>query len=80
LPSAISRKIKSSKYHSLKKAKTEGMIAVNLGIGTPKDAGELLEYCNIEYGTTLSDLRIINGQQNPHSFKVWCLGNEMDGP
>lgn len=56
------------------------MIAVNLGIGTPKDAGELIEYCNIESGTTLSDLRIINGHQNPHSFKVWCLGNEMDGP
>lgn len=63
----------------LKKAKAEGMIAVNLGTGTPKDAGELVEYCNIESGTTLSDLRIRNGHQDPHNFKVWCLGNEMDG-
>jgi len=28
----------------------------------------------------LSDLRISNGHQDPHNFKVWCLGNEMDGP
>lgn len=64
----------------LKKAKAEGMIAVNLGTGTPKDAGELVEYCNIKSGTTLSDLRISNGHQDPHNFEVWCLGNEMDGP
>ena len=64
----------------LKKANAEGMIAVNLGTGTPKDAGELVEYCNIKSGTTLSDLRIRNGHKDPHNFKVWCLGNEMDGP
>lgn len=63
----------------LKKVKAEGMIAVNLGTGTPKDAGKLVEYCNIKSGTALSDLRIRNGHQNPHNFKVWCLGNEMDG-
>jgi len=40
----------------LKKAKTEGIIVVNLGIGTPKDAGELVEYCNIKSGTTLSEV------------------------
>ena len=64
----------------LKKVKAEGMIAVNLGTGTPKDAGELVEYCNIKSGTALSDLRIKNGHKSPHNFKVWCLGNEMDGP
>lgn len=63
-----------------KKAKTSGMIAVNLGTGTPKDAGELIEYCNIPSGTYWSDLRIKNGHTEPHNFKVWCLGNEMDGP
>ena len=62
----------------LKKAKAEGMIAVNLGTGTPKDAGELVEYCNIKSGTTLSDLRISNGHQDSHNFKVWCLGNETE--
>lgn len=63
-----------------KKAGTSGMIAVNLGSGTPIEAGQLIEYCNIEKGTALSDLRRKNGHEAPHNFKVWCLGNEMDGP
>lgn len=63
-----------------KKAGTKGMIAVNLGTGTPKEAGELIEYCNVESGTYWSDLRIKNGHKEPHNFKTWCLGNEMDGP
>jgi len=56
------------------------MGAVNLGTGTPKDAGELLEYCNHPGGTYWSDLRAANGHRDPHNVKVWCLGNEMDGP
>jgi len=63
-----------------KKANSAGMIAVNLGTGTPAEAGQLIEYCNIEKGTQWSDLRIKNGHEKPHNFKVWCLGNEMDGP
>ena len=63
-----------------KKAGTSGMIEVNLGTGTPQEAGYLLEYCNIEQGTTWSDLRREHGYEQPHNFKAWCLGNEMDGP
>lgn len=63
-----------------RKAGTEGMIAVNLGSGTPQEAGYLAEYCNIEQGTYWSDKRREHGYQQPHNFKVWCLGNEMDGP
>ncbi len=63
-----------------KKANTDGMIAVNLGTGTPQEAGYLAEYCNIEKGTYWSDKRRENGHEKPHNFKVWCLGNEMDGP
>lgn len=63
-----------------KKASTDGMIAVNLGTGTPAEAGQLIEYCNIPGGTYWSDLRKANGHELPHEFKVWCLGNEMDGP
>ena len=63
-----------------KKAGTKGMIAVNLGTGTPQSAGYLCEYCNIEGGTYYSDLRKKNGHEKPHAFKTWCLGNEMDGP
>ena len=40
-----------------KKSGTEIMGAVNMGTGTPKEAGELLEYCNYPGGTYWSDLR-----------------------
>lgn len=57
----------------------EPMMAVNLGTGTPREARELVEYCNHPGGTYLSDLRISNGSPAPHNVKLWCLGNEMDG-
>jgi alpha-L-arabinofuranosidase len=63
-----------------KKADTEIMAAVNLGTGTPQDAGDMIEYCNFPEGTYFSDLRIKNGNKEPHNIKYWCLGNEMDGP
>ncbi len=63
-----------------RKANTQGMIAVNLGSGTPQEAGYLAEYCNIDKGTYWSDKRREHGYEQPHNFKVWCLGNEMDGP
>ena len=48
-----------------KKAGTGIMGAVNMGTGTPKEAGELLEYCNFSGGTYWSDLRKKNGHPNP---------------
>lgn len=62
------------------KSNIEPMLAVNLGTGTPKEAGNLVEYCNHPGNTYWSDLRISNGHKDPHNVKVWCLGNEMDGP
>ena len=56
------------------------MVAVNLGTGTPQEAGYFVEYCNIKGGTALSDLRRSHGRSEPYNFKLWCLGNEMDGP
>ncbi len=56
------------------------MAAVNLGTGTPQNAGHMVEYCNHPAGTYWSDLRRRNGHGQPHAIKVWCLGNEMDGP
>ena len=41
---------------------------------------DLLEYCNHPGGTTLSDLRRSHGVEDPHGVRLWCLGNEMDGP
>ena len=62
------------------KTGVEPMIAINLGTGTPQEAGYFIEYCNHAGGTTLSDLRIQHGDEQPYNFKLWCLGNEMDGP
>lgn len=56
------------------------MMAVNLGTRGIEAAGNLVEYCNHPSGTAWSDRRIANGAKAPHNIKVWCLGNEMDGP
>jgi alpha-N-arabinofuranosidase len=61
-------------------AATEPMMAINLGSRGVEEAKNLVEYCNFKGGTYWSDLRIKNGHKEPHKIKVWCLGNEMDGP
>ncbi len=62
------------------KADLETMLAVNLGTRGMQEAIDLLEYCNHPEGTHLSDLRIGHGAKEPHGIRMWCLGNEMDGP
>jgi alpha-L-arabinofuranosidase len=59
---------------------TEPMMAVNLGTRGPAEAAELVEYCNIPSGTHASDLRRRHGVADPYDVRLWCLGNEMDGP
>lgn len=66
-------------YDWCRKAGTKVMGAVNMGTGTPKEAGELVEYCNHPGGTYWSDLRAKNGHRDPMNVKLWCVGNEMDG-
>ncbi|HEX2857001.1 MAG TPA: alpha-N-arabinofuranosidase [Propionibacteriaceae bacterium] len=61
-------------------ADVEPMMAVNLGTRGVAEALDLLEYCNIPGGTTLSDERRENGAEEPYRITLWCLGNEMDGP
>src|SRR5699024_7948349 len=63
-----------------KKAETDVMMAVNLGTRGADAARNLVEYCNHPSGTYWSDQRIAHGYKQPHGFKTWCLGNEMDGP
>ena len=63
-----------------KKAGTQIMMAVNLGTRGPEEAKDVLEYCNFKGGTYYSDLRKKHGYEQPHDIKLWCLGNEMDGP
>lgn len=63
-----------------KAAHTEVMYAVNLGTRGAEDARNVVEYANHRGGTYWSDLRIKNGAKDPFGIKLWCLGNEMDGP
>lgn len=57
----------------------EVMPAVNLGTGTPNDARNMIEYTNHPGGSQFSDLRIKHGHEEPYNYKLWCLGNELDG-
>jgi len=58
----------------------EPMLAVNLGTRGVAEAVELVEYANLPGGTRFADLRRANGAEEPFGIKLWCLGNEMDGP
>ncbi|WEV59192.1 alpha-L-arabinofuranosidase [Bifidobacterium sp. ESL0728] len=58
----------------------ELMEAVNLGTRGLEDAMDLLEYANIPGGTKLSEERRANGADKTFDIRMWCLGNEMDGP
>ncbi|PJJ70807.1 alpha-N-arabinofuranosidase [Diaminobutyricimonas aerilata] len=64
----------------LSKVDAELMYAVNLGTRGVQEALDVLEYANVRSGTRLSDWRVANGVAEPHRVRMWCLGNEMDGP
>lgn len=61
-------------------AGVEPMVAVNLGTRGVQEALDLLEYCNGTGDTHFANLRRANGSVEPHDIRMWCLGNEMDGP
>jgi alpha-N-arabinofuranosidase len=58
----------------------EPMLAVNLGTRGIDAARNLVEYCNAPAGTRYADWRAENGHAEPYGVRLWCLGNEMDGP
>ncbi|HEY1629395.1 MAG TPA: hypothetical protein VGF52_06025, partial [Tepidisphaeraceae bacterium] len=58
---------------------SEPMMAVNLGTARAAEAATLLEYCNLTSGQW-AEQRKKNGHADPYNVKLWCLGNEMDGP
>ncbi|MFD1721272.1 alpha-N-arabinofuranosidase [Amnibacterium endophyticum] len=62
------------------KAGSEPMLAINLGTRGELEALDLLEYTNLPTGSTLSDRRAANGSPEGFGVRMWCLGNEMDGP
>jgi alpha-N-arabinofuranosidase len=58
----------------------EPMLALNLGTRGVQEALDLLEYTNLRAGSALAELRAANGSPDPFNVRMWCLGNEMDGP
>ena len=66
--------------HWAELAGTEIMMAVNLGTRGADEARQLVEYCNSDTDTYYADMRRKNGFEKPFGIKLWCLGNEMDGP
>ena len=55
-------------------------MAVNLGTRGLLEAMELLQYVNAEPGTSLPTVGSRTAASKPYAVRVWCLGNEMDGP
>ncbi len=66
--------------HWATSAGVEPMLAINLGTRDELAALDLLEYANLPTGSALSDRRAANGAEQPFGIRMWCLGNEMDGP
>ncbi|MDJ1114288.1 alpha-N-arabinofuranosidase [Microbacterium dauci] len=56
------------------------MLAVNLGTRGTQEALDLLEYANADADTAWTAQRSANGRPTPFDVRMWCLGNEMDGP
>jgi len=58
----------------------ELMYAVNLGTRGVEQALDVLEYANLTTDTHWAQQRVANGHPEPYDIRIWCLGNEMDGP
>lgn len=59
---------------------TQMMLAINLGSRGLDEARNFVEYVNGPVGSYWGDLRKKNGRAEPFDCRLWCLGNEMDGP
>jgi alpha-N-arabinofuranosidase len=62
------------------KAGVEVMYALNLGTRGVQEALDVHEYLNQPDRTRLAELRRANGADQPYGVRMFCLGNELDGP
>jgi alpha-N-arabinofuranosidase len=51
-------------------------IAANMGSGSPAEVRDWVEYCNYPSGSTLAELRVMNGAAHPFGVRYWGVGNE----
>lgn len=56
----------------------EPYICTNGGTGTPEEASNWVEYCNLRVGKW-ARMRRGNGYPEPHGVKYWSIGNENYG-
>jgi alpha-N-arabinofuranosidase len=62
------------------KAGVEVMYALNLGTRGVQEALDVHEYLNQPDRTRLAELRRSHGNDKPYGVRMFCLGNELDGP
>jgi len=59
--------------------KTEPLVVVNTGLGSPELAASLVQYCNGGAETPWGRRRAANGHKEPYRVRWWGVGNEMYG-
>jgi len=59
--------------------RTEPLVVVNTGEGSPKLAAEQVEYCRGPATSTWGRVRAQNGHPEPYAVRWWGIGNEMYG-
>lgn len=64
----------------LEKINSKLIMAVNLSTRDAVAAANEVEYFNYPEGTYYSELRKEHGHPQPYDVRVWCVGNEVDGP
>jgi alpha-N-arabinofuranosidase len=55
----------------------EPHLVVNLGLGTPEQSAQWVEYCNTPSITEYGAKRAANGHPEPYNVKYWEIGNEQ---
>lgn len=59
--------------------KTEPLLVVNDGSGTPEEAARWVSYCNSPADTEQGARRAANGHPEPYNVRYWGVGNEVWG-
>ena len=59
--------------------RTEPLVVVNTGLGSPELAAAMVEYCNGPASSKWGKRRAANGHKKPYGVTWWGVGNEMYG-
>jgi alpha-N-arabinofuranosidase len=57
----------------------EAYVSANVGSGTVQEVADWVQYINFEGVSPMSDLRKVNGREQPWHVKFWGIGNEAWG-